>query len=110
MVVEQGLGLMSPVVWRGWTQPSWHLPSPNSREQTALLGKLPQALAAAGHFSPYPSLPHFTQLSWVHGGADWAAEVPQKVTGVGESAQHTEAGRAVGIGHQPLVRALGCAD
>lgn len=79
-------------------------------EQTALLGKLSQALAAAGHFSPYSSLPHFTQLSWVHGGADWAAEVPQKVTGVGESAQHTEAGRAVGIGHQPLVRALGCAD
>ena len=75
-----------------------------------MLGELPQALAIAGHFSPDPGLPHFTQLPWVHGGADRAAEVPQEVTGVGESAQHAETGRAVGVGHQPLVRALGCAD
>lgn len=44
VVVEQGLGLMSPVVWRGWTQPSWHLPSPNSR-----------ANSFAGQASPGPS-------------------------------------------------------
>lgn len=75
-----------------------------------MLGELPQALAIAGHFSPDPGLPHFTQLPWVHGGADRAAEVPQEVTGVGESAQHAETGRAVGVSHQPLVRALGCAD
>lgn len=86
-----------------------HLPSLNL-EQTALLGELPQVLATASSFSLAPGLPHLTQLPWVHGGANRAAEVPQEVTGVGESAQHTEAGRAVGVGHQPLVRALGCAD
>lgn len=70
----------------------------------------PQALAMASHFFPNPGLPHLTQLPRVHGGTDRAAEVPQEVTGVGESAQHAEAGRAVGVGHQPLVRALWCAD
>lgn len=109
VVFEGGAELLSPAVWRGWTQCSWHSPSLNL-EQTALLGKLPQVLATASYISPAPGLPHLTQLPWVHGGANRAAEVPQEVTGVGESAQHTEAGRAVGVGHQPLVRALGCAD
>lgn len=46
VVFEGGLGFMSPGAWRGWTQPSWHLPSVNL-EQTALLGVLPQVLATA---------------------------------------------------------------
>lgn len=103
VVFEGGLGLTSPVVR------SWHLTSLNL-ERTSLPGELPQALATASQFSPVPRLPHLTQLPWVHGRADRAAEVPQEVTGVGESTQHAEAGRAVGVGHQPLVRALGCAD
>lgn len=103
VVFEGGPGLMSPMVR------SWHLTSLNL-ERTALLGKLSQVLATASHFSPAPGLPHLTQLPWVHGRADRAAEVPQEVAGVGESTQHTETGRAVGVGHQPLVRALGCAD
>lgn len=75
-----------------------------------LLTWKPQSLATVAHFSPNPGLPHLTQLPWVHGGADRAAEVPKEVTGVGESAQHSETGRAMGVGHQPLVRALWCAD
>lgn len=109
VVFEGGSGLVSPMVWRGRTQPSWHVPSLNL-DRTALLGELPQALAIASYFSPTPGLPHLTQLPWVHGGADRAAEVSQEVPGVGESAQHAEAGGAVGVSHQPLVRALGCAD
>lgn len=110
MLVEQGLGLICHLSCGGAGYSLVDICLLQTPEQTAFLGRLPQALAAAGHFSPYPSLPHFTQLSWVHGGANRAAKVPQEVTGVGESAQNTEAGRAVGIGHQPLVRALGCAD
>lgn len=75
----------------------------------SLLTWKPQSLATAARFFSHPGLPHLTELPWVHGGADRAAEVPEEVSGVGEGAQHSETGRAVGVGHQPLVRALWCA-
>lgn len=60
--------------------------------------------------APSPSLPHLTVLARVHGGAQGAAKVFDKVPGVAEGANDTVLVRAVGVGHQPFVGALGCPD
>lgn len=44
---------MSPVVWRGWTQPSWHLPSPNSRANN-FAGQAAPGLSSSWPFLPIP--------------------------------------------------------
>jgi hypothetical protein len=84
-------GVIDSHLWGGGTGPS----------PVHLLFPILEAPGSGGSrpFLPDPGLPHLTQLPWVHGRADRAAEVPQEVTRVGESAQHTEAGRAVGVGH-----------
>lgn len=60
--------------------------------------------------APSPSLPHLTVLAGVHGGAQGAAEVFDKVPGVAEGADDTVLVGAVGVGHQPFVGALGRPD
>lgn len=58
VVIEQGRGLMSRVVWRGWTPPSWHLPSPNSRANS-LAG---QTATGPSHSQPCLPGPRSTTL------------------------------------------------
>lgn len=60
--------------------------------------------------APSPSLPHLTVLAGVHGRAQGAAEVFDKVPGVAEGADDTVLVGAVGVGHQPFVGALGRPD
>lgn len=60
--------------------------------------------------APSPSLPHLTVLAGVHGGAQGAAEVFDKVPGVAEGADNTVLVGAVGVGDQPFVGALGRPD
>lgn len=81
--------------------PEWHH-SPNRKS-------LPHFLSSDRDPGFVP-LPDFTTPPSVHGGPCRAVEVAAEFWRVGERADDSVAGRAVGVGHQALVCALWCPD